>query len=142
MAIKKPLQILLVEDRKSDVILTHLALIEMDIDFKLHIVSSVKDGMNFLYKRNPNNITPDVIFTDLNLPDLPGTEFLKKVKSSTEFDHIPVFVITTSDSVEDLMDCQRLKANDYIVKHIDFEIFSGRLKMAIESFLKVPAPSN
>jgi len=37
----------------------------------------------------------DVVFTDLNMPDLNGEELLRMIKSKAEFSHIPVVIITS-----------------------------------------------
>ncbi len=142
MNIREPLQILLIEDRKSDVMLTELALLDMNLDFKLQHVTSVRDGLDFLRKKGPytqNKITPDIVITDLNLPDLTGFEFLKAVRLMKGFQKMPVLVMTTSDSSKDFERSKQLKATDYIVKHIDFDIFSQRLASVIEPFLRIPA---
>lgn len=37
----------------------------------------------------------DLIFTDLNMPDMNGEELLKRIKSSPRLNHIPVVIITS-----------------------------------------------
>lgn len=41
----------------------------------------------------------DLIFTDLNMPEMDGEQLLKRIKSSPKLNHIPVVVITSSGNV-------------------------------------------
>jgi len=120
-----PLQILLVEDNTGDAVLTQLALKAANIYFKLHVVDSVKQGLDFVFKRNKyiDTYTPDIIITDLNLPDFSGTKLIQEVKQTKRLKNIPVVVMTTSNMESDRMKCMELKANHYIVKDMDFDNF-------------------
>ena len=125
-----PLRILLVEDNKGDAVLTQLALEAANIYCKLHVVGSVKQGLDFIFKRKQYEdiYTPDIIITDLNLPDFPGTRMIKEVKQTKQLRDIPIVVMTTSDMESDRLKCMELKANDYIVKDMDFDNFVNNVQ--------------
>jgi two-component system response regulator len=60
---------------------------------------------------------------DLNLPRLGGQDVLKKIKSDDNFKHIPVIVLTTSDSQEEILIAYKLGANSYLCKPLGLQEF-------------------
>jgi CheY-like chemotaxis protein len=88
----------------------------------------VEDGieaMRYLKKTGSyrNARRPDIILLDLNLPKQDGREVLKKIKKDPRFRSIPVIVLTTSTSEEDIADAYALHANCYICKPNDLDQF-------------------
>src|SRR6185369_7511610 len=69
--------------------------------------------------------TPDVILTDLVLPDGEGIELLAELESR---DSTEVVVITGHASVESAIGALRAGATDYLVKPIDIERLRGILQ--------------
>ncbi|MNR24262.1 Response regulator rcp1 [compost metagenome] len=66
-------------------------------------------------------IFPDVIFLDLNMPLLSGSETLEKIRENDRFKNIPVIAIySTSANMTGVNDTFGLGANVYIVKPISF----------------------
>jgi two-component system response regulator len=66
---------------------------------------------------------PDLILLDLNLPRKDGRQVLAEIKGSEELKRIPVVVLTTSQSEEDLNQAYGLHANCYIAKPVNFDDF-------------------
>jgi two-component system response regulator len=64
-----------------------------------------------------------VIFLDLKLPKVDGTEILRQVKSNENTKNIPVVVLTSSKEQPDLDECYKLGVNSYIVKPVEFDSF-------------------
>ncbi len=93
-----PVEILLVEDSPTDVLLAKEALEYSKIVNNLHSVSDGVEAMAFLrqegvYKDAPR---PGLILLDLNLPKKDGREVLAEVKSDENLKRIPIVVLTTS----------------------------------------------
>ena len=61
----------------------------------------------------------DLIFTDINMPNMDGLEFIKRCKEDDMFQHIPIIVITTEDGVEDRERALALGAASYVIKPLD-----------------------
>ena len=143
----KPIEILLVEDSPSDVRLTIEALKDAKVRNHLSVVSDGVEAVSFLKKvgKYADSPRPDLILLDLNLPKKDGREVLGEIKQDENLKLIPVVVITTSKSDEDILKSYNLHANCYITKPIGLEQFLIVVK-AIESFwlkiVKLPPDSS
>lgn len=63
---------------------------------------------------------PSVILTDLRLPKVDGLELIRMVRSDAEISHIPIIVLTTSESEYDISRAYNNNANSYLVKPYDY----------------------
>lgn len=63
---------------------------------------------------------PDVIFLDINMPKMGGWECLKRLKSSSEYDKIPVIMYSTSSANKDIDKAYNSGAALFITKPEDF----------------------
>jgi two-component system, chemotaxis family, response regulator Rcp1 len=131
----KPIEILLVEDSPGDVRLIQEALHEARVRNSMSIVGDGVEALAFLrkqgdYVRAPG---PGLILLDLNLPKKNGFEVLQEIKKDDNLKHIPVVVLTTSRSEQDILKSYDLYANAYITKPVDLDQFLSVVK-AIEGF--------
>ena len=131
----KPLHILLVEDNEGDILLTIEALEEADIDFTIVVVKDGWEAIQFLNNKGKyiNERLPDLIMLDINLPKMNGIEVLKNIKSNKSLQHIPVNILTTSSSSEDLKICLLNKANFFFTKPLDTNTFIKNL-LSLKNF--------
>jgi chemotaxis family two-component system response regulator Rcp1 len=118
-------EILLVEDSPGDVRLTREALKDAKMYVNLHVTSDGIDAMAFLNREGEYAAVPrpDLILLDLNLPRKDGRQVLEEIKESPSLKSIPVVILTTSASDEDVMRSYQLHANCYISKPVDLEGF-------------------
>jgi CheY-like chemotaxis protein len=135
VAQSKPIEILLVEDNPGDVRLTREALRENKVNNSLYVAIDGVDALAFLrregvYADAPH---PDLILLDLNLPRKDGREVLAEIKSDPRLLRIPVVILTTSDSEQDIIASYDLHANCYITKPVDLEQFLSVVR-SIEGF--------
>jgi CheY-like chemotaxis protein len=70
---------------------------------------------------------------DLNLPRKDGRQVLAEIKSDPSLRTIPVVILTTSASEEDVLKAYGLHANAYIKKPVDLDEFL-RVVQAVEDF--------
>ncbi len=61
----------------------------------------------------------DLIFTDINMPNMDGLEFIKRCKEDEMYKDIPIIVITTEDGVEDRQRAMDLGATGFVSKPLD-----------------------
>ena len=117
--------VLLIEDNPGDVRLTQEAFKEGKTNVTLDVVMDGVEAINYLFKNPPYEDiqNPDLILLDLNLPKKDGREVLAKIKSSDELKDIPVIVLTTSNAEQDIFKCYELKANCFLNKPLDFDLF-------------------
>jgi len=68
---------------------------------------------------------PRLILLDLRLPKIDGLDVLRTIKTSPDLATIPVVVLTTSASAQDMARAYACNANSYLVKPEDFAAFDA-----------------
>jgi CheY-like chemotaxis protein len=131
--------LLLVEDDPGDVTMTREALSEAKVLHDLHVVDNGEAAISFLRREPPyaDAPRPDLIFLDLNLPRMDGREVLALVKSDESLRSIPLVVLTTSDSQDDIARSYDLHANAYVTKPVGLESFLTAVQQIDHFFLTV-----
>jgi two-component system, chemotaxis family, response regulator Rcp1 len=129
------IEVLLVEDSPGDVRLTREAFKDAKVHINLHVASDGAEAMAFLGREGEHTDSPrpDLILLDLNLPKKDGREVLEEIKESPTLMSIPVVILTTSASEEDILRSYRLHANCYITKPVDLDGFLKVVK-SIDNF--------
>ncbi|UCG38930.1 MAG: response regulator [bacterium] len=61
-------------------------------------------------------VSPDLVITDINMPDINGLEVVRFVKQSENFMHVPVIIVTTEGRDVDRERGLRLGADRYLIK--------------------------
>ena len=119
------IDILLVEDSPTDVLIAREALTEARLLNTIHVVEDGVDALAFLRRqgRFADAPRPDLILLDLNLPRKNGREVLAEIKNDPALKSIPVVVLTTSSAEEDIIRSYNLYANCYVVKPVEFDNF-------------------
>ena len=129
------LHVLLVEDNPADIDLTKEALETCKIKIHLNITKNGQEALDYLHHTPPfeNTTKPDLILLDLHLPKKSGLEVLTEIKTNPETRHIPVVILTTSESDQDILKSYERHANCYITKPIDMNQFINVVQK-IENF--------
>jgi len=94
---------------------------EVKIDNRLDMVSNGEEALAYLL--SIENDLPGVILLDLNMPRMNGIEFLKNVKTHAGLKKVPVIVLTTSRTEQDINASFELGAAGYMVKPLDYREF-------------------
>ncbi len=121
--------LLLVEDNADDVELTMHAFKQARFANRVHVVSDGQEALDYLFgtgkyaRRRPNG-PPQIILLDLYLPKVSGMEVLRRIKTDEQTKSIPVVILTVSQVFSDFNECQRLGAETYIVKPLNFQRLS------------------
>jgi two-component system KDP operon response regulator KdpE len=71
---------------------------------------------------------PDLVVLDLGLPDLDGTEVIRRLRSWTD---VPVIVLSVRDGRSDKIDALDAGADDYVTKPFDVEELLARMRAAL-----------
>jgi len=121
----KTVEVLLAEDNPGDVMLTKKALKRGKLANNLHVVTDGVEALDYLRQNGEYEDVPrpDLILLDLNMPRKDGQDVLKELKDDDELRTIPVVVLTSSESEEDIAKSYELNANAYLTKPVDFDGF-------------------
>lgn len=119
------IDILLVEDNPGDARLLREALVECGMEHRLAVVGDGVEAIRYLRRdaAYQDESRPDLILLDLNLPKKDGREVLAEIKSDAELRRIPVVVLSTSDSEEDIVCAYDRHANCYISKPLELDAY-------------------
>jgi two-component system, chemotaxis family, response regulator Rcp1 len=124
------IEILMVEDSPTDVLITREAIKTSKLVNELHVVDDGVEALAFLRKQGKYSSAsrPDLVLLDWNLPRKSGREVLEEVKSDQHLKIIPVVILTSSKAEEDVLRAYGLHANAYITKPVDFNSFVELVK--------------
>jgi len=116
--------ILIVDDDEEDIYLTRRAFRAQSQDIVFNSVRSGAELFDYLNREGPYSDDeaaeiPLVILMDINIPKENGFEILERLKQDPKFSYIPVVMLTTSDSTEDIQKAYSLGASSYICKSVN-----------------------
>jgi chemotaxis family two-component system response regulator Rcp1 len=131
----KPVDILLVEDNPADVMLTREALKESKVNTTLNVATDGEEALLYVKRLGKHAAAPipDLILLDLNLPKKDGLSVLSEIKTDPILRRIPIIILTTSHSEQDISNTYTNHANCYIIKPSDFRQFVNVVR-SIEDF--------
>ena len=72
--------------------------------------------------------SPDIIISDIGMPEMDGLEMCQAIKSSTMTSHIPVILLTGKQDKQTIIHGFESGASDYIVKPYDIAVLTARIK--------------
>lgn len=120
--------VLLVEDNDDDVKLALHAFKQARFANRVQVVADGQEALDFLFcqgkyaARSP--VHPQLVLLDLYLPKVNGLEVLRRIKADDRTRSVPVVVLTLSQIFADFAECERLGAETYIVKPLNFQRLS------------------
>jgi len=123
--LKIPIKVLLAEDHtivRNGIV----ALLENEEDIK--IIGDVRNG-NEILKHLESNPHPDVILTDLNMPDLDGIELIQIVKA--KYPHIKVLVLTMMEEDQYIINALDAGAYGYLLKSVNIDEIIFAIKQIV-----------
>lgn len=120
-----PIVILMADDDADDRMLARDAMEESRLSNPFFFVEDGQELMEYLrhegkYTKQPAP-RPGLILLDLNMPRKDGRQALREIKSDPHLRRIPVVVLTTSKTEEDILRSYDLGANSYITKPVTFD---------------------
>lgn len=119
----KRFEILIVEDNPGDAFLVRQCLKILKTPTQSHWVQNGQEAMMFLRKEGEFSgmPRPDIILLDLNLPLKDGRKVLAEIKGDDKLGAIPVIILTSSESQDDVTTAYRLHASSYLCKPAVYE---------------------
>jgi len=124
--LRRPFDILLVEDNPADVEINLEAFRRSQKGNRIYVCRDGEEALEFVFQRGryakPGAAPrPDLVLLDLNLPKKNGLEVLVQIKTNDALRDIPVIILTTSDRDEDVRRCYLHGANNYLTKPVQFD---------------------
>jgi two-component system, sensor histidine kinase and response regulator len=96
--------------------------------YKLHYASCGEDAITSLEK-----FDPDVILLDVMMPGLNGVEVCRRIKLMSEWQAVPIIMVTALSSKEDLARCLAAGADDFVNKPVN----GLELRARVNSMLRI-----
>ncbi len=117
--------VLLVDDNES--------LLEMLTDsftpyYNVHTAINGKEGLEMIYK-----VQPDLVISDIMMPEVSGKELCYKMKNNVDTAHIPIILLTAQTSDSQIMDGYMFGADAYITKPFNIRMLITRCNNLIKN---------
>jgi two-component system cell cycle response regulator DivK len=118
-------KVLYIEDNPDN-----MTLVRRVLEIEGYEVIAAENGKEGLSKAFNNS--PDIIITDINLPDIDGYEITDTLKKDKKTAHIPIIAMTANVMKKDRESIFQAGCDGFISKPIDIDELPGQ----IENFLK------
>ncbi len=115
-------KILVIDDEKTIRVLLENYLQK---EYEVIAKSDGEEGLNWLQEGN----FPDLIVSDIQMPNLDGYEFIKNVRASGYFKDIPMIMLSGIESSAEKVKTLKMGANDYMVKPFNPEELAVRIEL-------------
>ena len=112
--------LLLVEDDTA--LLSELAM-ELSVDYNVLTAVNGAKGLSLAREKSP-----DIIVSDIGMPEMDGLEMCRLLKSSPDSSHIPVILLTGKQDKQTILHGFEAGASDYIVKPCDLAVLTARIR--------------
>ena len=118
--------ILIVDDKPE---IAKVITIQLSKDYDVHSESNPIEALAWMHAGN----IPDLIISDVNMPEMDGKTFLKHLKASSMFNFIPVIILSSLESSNDRIELLEAGASDFVLKPFNPQ----ELKIRVRNLLKV-----
>src|SRR5947209_7036786 len=88
------------------------------------VVASGREALGAIYYQ-----APDLVVTELDLPDMSGLELLSRIHGTAEIRHTLLMVVTKRASVHDKVAAFQAGADDFLIKPVTTERFDRHLRL-------------
>lgn len=107
------LRILVIDDDGDDIYFFFKAVEMVDPQIKLVTAVDGEAGLKLVKSMEP---APDFIFLDVNMPRMNGTQCLRAIKADPKLSSIPVIIMSTSRTADEMREMRQLGAASYFEK--------------------------
>lgn len=115
-----------------------LLLVEDNEDFRFYLKDNLRADYQIIEAPNGKEgwtkvqeHLPDLVVSDIMMPEMNGIDLCKKIKSDQRVSHIPVILLTARAAEEQKVEGFQAGADDYITKPFNFEILASRIQNLI-----------
>lgn len=126
---KLELKILLVEDNIIEILKLKRAIENLGMN---HEVLEAENGEIALDSIKQEEINPDIVLLDLNMPKMNGLEFLAIVRNDESMRHLPIIILSTSNNNRDLIEAYKLGVSGYILKPLKYDDYVKKIEYTLQ----------
>jgi len=140
----KKLAVLFIEDDENDVEILKLTFKKLGRSEWLQVVRDGPAAIRYLENTSPGlngSTRPDLIVTDLKMPQMSGFEFLKWLHETPRFSMIPTVVLSGSTMQKDVNLAYELGAKSYLTKPVDFVEYGKSIRTMLDFWLLSRRPA-
>lgn len=123
--VNKNVSVLVVEDNKE--LRTYLVK-ELALHYKILEAKDGKIGIEMAQRH-----LPDIIISDVLMPEMDGIELCKLVKNDAAISHIPIILLTARAGVEDQIEGANAGADAYVIKPFNPHLLKSRINQLLLS---------
>jgi YesN/AraC family two-component response regulator len=116
-----------------------ILLVEDSEDFRFYLKDNLRDNYIVIEAANGKEgwqkalaHHPQLIVSDISMPEVNGIDMVNKLKSDKRTSHIPVILLTALTDQQQQIKGLETGANDYITKPFDFEVLNAKIKSLLE----------
>ncbi len=114
----------------------NILLVEDNEDFRFYLKDNLKELYN-VYEAGNGKIgwemtlkkLPDLIVSDVVMPEMDGIELCSKIKGDGRTAHVPLILLTAKVDTDPTLEGFQSGADDYISKPFDFRILESRIEI-------------
>ena len=103
-------------------------------NFRIETAKNGKEGL-----KKASELIPDIIISDIIMPEIDGLEFCASIKKDVRTSHIPVVLVTARTSTVFQAEGLETGADDYITKPFDVKLLNLRIRNLLDSRKKLQA---
>ena len=144
MSDEKAVTIVMVEDDEGHARLIEKNIRRAGVNNEIVSFASGSPAIEYLLKVGDSDTGAHggayLVLLDLNLPDMQGTEILRRVKEHPGLRRMPVVVLTTTDDKQEIQRCYDLGCNVYITKPVNYENFAQAIRQLGLFFMVMQIP--
>lgn len=122
-------KLLLVEDNKE---LLQILQQLFEPFYQVYLASNGKEGLALAYEHKPN-----LIISDIMMPEMTGTEMCLQIKNNIDLCHIPIILLTALNTTEQNIEGLNRGADDYISKPFNAQLLLARANNLVRNRLLI-----
>ena len=118
--------VLVIDDEEPIRLLIKMSLMRMDANTKVIMANNALEAIKIAESKNP-----DLIISDLSMPEMNGIELCSVLKSNPATQNIPFILLTGSSKTGDIDKAYSAGISDYILKPISYDRFSSKVSQVL-----------
>lgn len=125
---EKDFEILVVED--NQIIATEVARILKKGEYRSSFVRTGKEAIDYL-NRNKNKST--IVISDIDMPEMDGFQLCQQIKAKSDLEEIPVILLVSLSSPDDIIKCFQCGADSFVHKPADEQTLLSRIHSILKN---------